>query len=109
MQLSQFTLTEGHGLMRLALELAAQAGQQLPLPRADENDLIGASLESIAMLTANNRVILFDNFESTLTEDGSLSPYIRKLFDAYISQGKTESPIFICSTQRPKLSLEQHK
>lgn len=109
MQLARFTLTEGHGLLRLALELAAHAGRQLPPPQANENDLIGSALESIDKLVATNRVILFDDFEFTLTEEGELSPFIRKLFDAFISRGRIEAPIFICSTQRPRLPIAHHK
>jgi len=109
MQLARFMLTEGHGLLRLALELAAHAGRELPRPQASENDLIGSALESIDKLVATNRVILFDDFEFTLTEEGELSPYIQKLFDAFISRGKIEAPIFICSTQQPKLPITHHK
>ena len=109
MQLARFTLTEGHGLLRLALELAAHAGKELPRPQANENDLIGSVLESIDKLVATNRAILFDDFEFTLTEEGELSPYIQKLFDAFISRGKIEAPIFICSTQQPKLPITHHK
>ncbi len=109
MQLSRFSLTEGHGLLRLSLELSAQAGRQLPSPRATENDLIVAALESIDMLTIANKLILLDDFESTLTEEGELSPYILKLFNAHIKQGKFEAPIIICSTQLPKLPIQHHE
>ena len=109
MQLSRFALTEGHGLLRLSLELAAQAGRQLPSARASESDLIVAALESIDMLTAANKLLLLDDFESTLTEEGELSPYILKLFNAHIIQGKFDAPIFICSTQLPKLPIEHHE
>jgi len=109
MQLARFMLTEGHGLLRLALELAAHAGRELPQPQANEDDLIRSALESIDKLVATNRVILFDDFEFSLTEEGDLSPYIKKLFDAFISRGKIEAPIFICTTQRPRLPITHHK
>jgi Flp pilus assembly protein TadD len=109
MGLIRLPLTQGHGLLRIALELCAQAGKQLPSPAANQQELYSASIEAIDMISNLGKIVLFDDLETALDEDGKLNQYISELIDKYYQSGSKKNPIFICSTQRPNLSLEQHK
>lgn len=105
--LSAFHMTESHGALRLALELAADAGRPLPAPAAGREELLEDAKQSIAELSRKGRLILIDDVENALETDGSPREFLAQFFEKLGSAGSPLPPVLVCTTQRPRLPASQ--
>jgi len=104
MPLVRFPLTEAHGTLRLTLEMAASAERTLPSPSASPDELLEAEIESAIRLIEQGRVILFDDVEYALGDDGTPRPFLLSLLEGLESRRPLETPVFLASTRRPYLT-----
>ena len=100
---SAFHMTESHGALRLALELAADAGRPLPAPAAGREELLEDAKQSIAELSRKGRLVLIDDVENALEADGSPREFLAQLLEKLGSAASPLPPVLVCTTQRPRL------
>jgi len=104
----RFPLTDGHNLLRLSLELAGESNNDLPAPDASEDELLNSAVDSIIKLINKRNIILFDDFERTLDENGNIPEYIEEIIKKLQSHNP-EFPLFFASSQRPNINdMDSH-
>lgn len=103
-EITMISLTPAHIGPRLCLELCAAAGIGLPADGASSADLKKASLLAVENLVARARVIVFNQFESVLDEDGT--PH-REILDILMHLSEipncSKVPVFVLSRRWPRL------
>jgi len=102
----RFPLSESHGTLRLTLEMAASAGTTLPPPSASAHELLEVGVESVMRLIAQGHVVLFDDAENALADDGRPRSFLLALLGALARRQPLQVPIFLASTRRPYLEGE---
>jgi len=99
--LARFQLTEGHGPLRLALELAARSGGVPPKRNASKEELTEIAGDGLINLVEQGNVVFFDDVETVLEEDGSLRTEFSALLRYIHASVQFDIPVLFASTQRP--------
>jgi len=101
--IERFPLSEAHGHLRLSMELCARAGLKFPDSNDPADVLTDHSARAIVELTTNGALVLFDNVESTLSDDASLPPYLSSLTSLVCEEVELPAPLLFCSSRQPDL------
>ncbi|MFA5160547.1 MAG: tetratricopeptide repeat protein [Candidatus Omnitrophota bacterium] len=104
-RLSRFPITKGHDLLRLSLELAARAKIALPENSASAEQLIDTITKSAEELARQDKVLFFDDIESSINEEGYLKDFLKITLES-ISQIENIPPTLIASSYIPNLNVE---
>jgi tetratricopeptide (TPR) repeat protein len=100
LKLLRLPLTGGYNSLRLSLELASEAGIDLPAPETSEKDSIKKSVDAIIKLNGKGYMILFDDLENVIEEDGNLPDFLSDL-NKKLVEIDIDIPIFFTSSRHP--------
>ncbi len=96
-------LTQAHLGARLCLDLCATAGIELPADGASPEDLKTRSWRAAETIISNRRIILLDQFESILDDEGApnrdVEAVLRHLADM---SACSKIPVFVLSRRMPR-------
>lgn len=97
-------LTGAHTGARLCLDLCATAGVKLPEDGATQAELERLSLLAVETIISSRRILVFDQLESILDDDGMLHPDMRNVLGHLAEMPAClKMPVFLLSRRFPNL------
>lgn len=104
-EVCKFDLTRAHSGTRLALDVCAAASLPLPEEGLDTESINKNILSGIQTLISSGKILIFDDFQNVLDEEGLPYSDFIMIFDYTCkSQECSQVPIFVLSTRLPRIS-----